>query len=98
MSHGTFKQIKGTEDISADFISRIRCMCHHDTLDTKEEGKQFGHFIFEELPPFNETKRVKNNCESNMTCTHKTRLGRDNKIAARGPLILQSDPKHENNK
>ena len=50
MSLVKFEHIKGTENILADGISRLRCMGYYVTLDPEEKGKEFEHFAFEELP------------------------------------------------
>ena len=65
MSHLTFGQIKGTEIILVNYISRLRCMGLYGTLDSQEDGKKFGYFMFEELlPHFN------GNCKSNKRHAH----------------------------
>ena len=51
MNHVIFEHIQETTNILIDFFSRIKSMCLYDMLDPKEEGKDFGHFMFDELPP-----------------------------------------------
>ena len=51
MFHIKFEHMKGTENILADHISQLRSMGLYKVLDSKEGGKEFGHFMFNEYPP-----------------------------------------------
>ena len=52
MSHVTFKNIKGTDNILAVSISHLRSIHCYNSLGPEREGKEFEHDIFEELLPF----------------------------------------------
>ena len=47
----TFEYIPGIQNILADALSRLIEMDENIKLQTEEEGKEFGYFPFEELPP-----------------------------------------------
>ena len=55
MSHVTFENIKGTANILADYIYKLRSLVLYDMQNLKERGKEFGYFMFDELPPLNMT-------------------------------------------
>ena len=47
----TFKYIPGIQNTLADTLSRLIKMDENIKLQPEEEGKEFGYFPFEELPP-----------------------------------------------
>ena len=47
----TFKYIPGIWNTFADTLSRLIEMDENIKLQPEEEGKEFGYFLFEELPP-----------------------------------------------
>ena len=47
----TFEYISGIRNTLADTLSRLIEMDEDIKLHPKEEGKEFGYFPFEELPP-----------------------------------------------
>ena len=47
----TFEYIPGIWNTLADTLSRLIEMDENIKLQPEEEGKEFGHFLFEELPP-----------------------------------------------
>ena len=49
--HITFKHILGIQNTLADTLSRLIGMDKDIKLQPEEEGKEFGYFPFEELPP-----------------------------------------------
>ena len=57
MSHVKFEHIKGTPNILAGHISRLKVMELHDLLSSEEHGQEFGE-ILKPLPPIqvNEVK------------------------------------------
>ena len=92
MSHVTFEHIKGTANILADHISRLRSMGLYNVSDPDEGKKEFRHFTFDELSPsllhFNQTRRIGDLHESNTTCIHQTKSLRDKKRRKMTPIIL----------
>ena len=47
----TFKYIPGIQNTLSDTLSRLIDMDENIKLQPEEEGKEFGYFTFEELPP-----------------------------------------------
>ena len=47
----TFEYIPGIKNTLADTLSRLIDMGENIKLQPEEEGKEFGYFPFEELPP-----------------------------------------------
>ena len=47
----TFEYIIGVQNTLADTLSRLTEMDEYIKLQSEEEGKEFGNFPFEELPP-----------------------------------------------
>ena len=47
----TFEYIPGIQNTLADTLSRLIVMDENIKLQPEEEGKEFGYFLFEELPP-----------------------------------------------
>ena len=93
MSHVTFKNIKGTENISAHHILCLRCIALYNSLNTKREEKEFGHNIFEELSPISadpltQTEQNENKYTQKTALTFKTRLTKEKKVTRNRPAIL----------
>ena len=50
-NHVTLEHIKGTDNILVDSISCLRSIHLCDSIDLEVEEKEFGHDIFEKVPP-----------------------------------------------
>ena len=46
-----FEHIKGTKNILADHLSRLKSMGLYDALSPEAHGLECGHVVFEPIPP-----------------------------------------------